>query len=311
MDFINNTVKNFSGNSDSNDTLREKRDKRNNNTTAPQPAVAPQPVKADTDNAAPVKEKKTDVMKGSNWKAFGQGLLSTVIIFLLIVINGLAILYHTKVGIETNPLPINIDKLPYNPAPGAPFSETMPYVHYPKDPDIFELFSRIIASSMSSIRVALTTLFLAFKVRSSRSKEDEFSTLDYLLFIYGIGIIGTLSFFLPFVGVMGGIMGYLMSDADIEIKFFALFFIFFILWGCYMFQSVYVWLFLISGIYWLYAAKKLGTYLKEFKHIIYWMLVLTIVIPCASTLWYPITIGVVLGALSPYFTTLFKILFIN
>jgi len=307
MDFINNTMKNLSTSSDKN-ALQQKREERKNAPVAASNDNIQESTPANIEsknNTKDNKDKKKVVRDYSDWKGFGTGLLTTFIMAIIIIVNGMALLYHTKLGVKLDPLPTNVNKLPYNPSPNANLNDTLPYVNYPQtDANFIQLFSRMIAYSMSYFRKTLEILFMAFNVRSATTNPDTFSRLDYMIFIVGFIIMGALPFGLSIIGVIGAIVGFFEANSGIITKFFMLCVSFFVLWGIFSFQMLYAFIFLISGVYSLYNIKKMGLYFNNLKHIIYWIVVLSILIPASSTLWYPITLGILAGVLMPYIKTL-------
>lgn len=238
----------------------------------------------------------------SNWKAYGSGVLSSIINIVVLCILGFGFLYSIKhLGYEKY-LPTDITKMPYNPPKNMPFSKSIPYVPYKStDTSLGGSLSQILAASMSQVR---SLLQLIFKSISHLNESNTLSFIDYIFFVLSIFIIPILSIILPWGGILGGVLQWWNLKTGIFIKIAAFFLMGIVLLGTYLYQHIYPLIFTVFAVYQMKQDNMLGYYAKQMKHFIYFLIMAAIIMPAFGTLWYPFIIGMVVAAFIPYISTI-------
>lgn len=242
----------------------------------------------------------------SNWKAYGSGVLSSIINIVILSIIGFGFLYSIKhLGYEKY-LPTELTKIPYNPPKNIPFSKSLPYVPYKSiNPSLGESLSQILAASMAQVR---SLLQLLFKSLSHLNESKTLSFIDYLFFVLSIFIIPLLSFILPWGGILGGVLQWWNLKTGLFIKIAAFFLMGIVLFGTYLYQHIYPLIFTIFALYQMKQDNMFGYYAKQMKHFIYFLIMVAIIMPAFGTLWYPFIIGMVVAGLMPYIPSVIGLL---
>lgn len=241
----------------------------------------------------------------SNWRDYGLGVLNLIINIVFFCLIGFGFLYSIKhLGYEKY-LPTNLTNMPYNPPKNMPFSKSLPYVPYSKYPNLGESLSQILAASMSQVRALMQLLF---KSISHLNESKTLNYIDYLFFILSVLILPIISFILPWAGILGGVLYWWNMDADIFIKIGAFMLMGFVLFGSFMYQHLYPFLFIGFALYQMKQDKMIGYYAKQMKHFIYFLIMGAVILPAFGTLWYPFIIGMIIAGLIPYTTTVIKLI---
>lgn len=242
----------------------------------------------------------------SNWKEYGIGVLGWIKNIVILCLFGFGFLYSIKhLGFEQY-LPTKLYKMPYNPPKNMPFSKSLPYVPFnTNNPSLGESLSQILAASMSQVRALMQLLF---KSISHLNETSQINYIDYIFFVASIFIIPLLSVFLPWAGVIGGVLHWWNLKTSLLIKVSSLFLMGIILFGSFMYQHMYPLLFTGFALYQMKQDNAFGYYAKQMKHFIYFLLMLAVIMPAFGTLWYPFIIGMVLAGLMPYIPSIIGML---
>jgi hypothetical protein len=238
----------------------------------------------------------------SDWVAYGKGVIFNLIKGIIFIMCGIAFLFGVKhLGVEKY-LPTDVRKPPYNPIPGTPFPQSIPYVTNTKIPDLYEMITRNIGGSMSGVRSVLSSLY---NTLGYYNQTDQLKFIDYIIFLFSPLFIFILSLILPVVGFFSLIMSWWNVETEFFIKFFALIAIYFGAFFLGIYQSFYMVFFLIYSLSIMYKEKMISKYVPKLKGVIYFIFTLAIVTPAFGNIWYPYLFGIVLAAIFPYLGLLF------
>lgn len=283
-------------------------------------------------------EEESKPRTSNDWLGFVKDLLKIFIQCAIYLLVGSGILYAVNHLNDDVNLPSDINKPPYNPERKNNLFKTFPYVHYNNKnatqmvssllfPSLAwdsspttggQVFSRTIASSMSSTRGLLSGLLAALcpgydgdtKKNVKYTCSESNSLIEHLMVAFSPLLVVLLVIIpaIPLYSAYEGFKTFIFMNASPILKFFMLIPIYFLLGFTGLYQLIYPALFFIYSGYRLFKDGKATQYIKSYKFVYYTAIAIALISSSTSSLTTKYATIVSIVAIIPYFFMLYKIL---